>query len=239
MKDEAHASAHYAAARPFDVWLARGALLAVIVLQLLIVNDLSDMPRWLAPSIELVLLVALSAATATSISRARAPKAERHWYDLTRQRRLIRKTALLLTAIASFMNLIALGGLVRAMFGGHAGNGQSLLLDAVNIWVTNVIIFALWFWYLDRGGPSRRGLFALSKGDFVFTQQSVPGCDRDGTWSPVFVDYLFVAFTNATAFSPADTFPLTTRAKLLMMVESSISLVTIAVVASRAVGILA
>jgi hypothetical protein len=111
-----------------------------------------------------------------------------------------------------------------------------LLLDAVNIWATNLIIFALWFWALDRGGPAGKLLGSGRGNDFIFTQQQ-PGA-RYPNWSPGFIDYLFLAFTNATAFSPADTFPLTVRAKLLMMAESGISLVTIALVASRAVGIL-
>ena len=200
-------------ARPFDIWLARGALLVVVILQILIVNDLSGLPRWLAPSVELVLLVALSAVTANSISRAREATTESHWYDVARQRRLIRQAALALTAIANIMNLVALVGLVRAMLGGHAGNGQSLLLDSVNIWITNVIIFALWYWYLDRGGPGVRSIVATGKADFIFTQQMTPDLDKDGDWTSGFVDYLFLAFTNATAFSPADTFPLTSRAK--------------------------
>jgi hypothetical protein len=114
-----------------------------------------------------------------------------------------------------------------------------LLLDALNIWVTNVIIFALWYWALDRGGPASKGSRPDVRNDFLFTQQQPAGesCLHPG-WSPGFIDYLFLAFTNATAFSPADTFPLTVRAKLLMMAESAISFATIALVASRAIGIL-
>jgi len=95
----------------------------------------------------------------------------------------------------------------------------------------------LWFWALDRGGPA--GAFGQKRGkDFLFTQQQTCEPARFPNWSAGFIDYLFLAFTNATAFSPADTFPLIVRAKLLMMAESGISLVTIALVASRAVGIL-
>ena len=115
-----------------------------------------------------------------------------------------------------------------------------MLLDAINIWATNVVIFALWFWTLDRGSPSSRGLVLPDRRDFLFTQQQ-QASDTNPTfadWSPAFMDYVFLAHTNATAFSPADTFPLTKRAKLLMMAESFISLITIALVASRAVGIL-
>ena len=136
------------------------------------------------------------------------------------------------------MNFGALARLIAAMLAGQAGSGRTLLLDAINIWVTNVIIFALWFLALDRGSPTAGGLQPVEKRDFLFTQQMVPDSGRFTDWSPGFIDYLFLAFTNATAFSPADTFPLTVRAKLLMMAESAISLAAIALVASRAVGIL-
>jgi hypothetical protein len=145
-----------------------------------------------------------------------------------------------LTAFSTLINFIALALLIRAIIGGHAGTGRALLIDAINIWTTNVIVFALWYWFLDRGGPSSRGLVPDHKRDFLFTQQQQAASSAAGfsEWLPGFIDYLFLAYTNATAFSPTDTFPLTVRAKLLMMAESAISLVTIAVVASRAVGIL-
>lgn len=102
------------------------------------------------------------------------------------------------------------------------------------------MVFALWFWTLDRGSPSSRGLVLPDGRDFLFTQQQqAPDINPSfADWSPGFMDYVFLAYTNATAFSPADTFPLTVRAKLLMTAESFISLITIALVASRAVGIL-
>lgn len=145
-----------------------------------------------------------------------------------------------MTAICTLMNFGALARLIAAILAGNAGGGKTLLLDAANIWATNVVVFALWFWSLDRAGPAARGIISETKGDFVFTQQQAGVVDREQfkDWSPGFIDCLFLAFTNATAFSPADTFPLTARAKLLMMAEAAISLYTIAIVASRAVGIL-
>jgi len=120
----------------------------------------------------------------------------------------------------------------------HGGSAQTLLVDALNIWVTNVIIFALWFWSTDRGGPPTCGLTKRAEADFLFPQMTLH--DRElGNWIPGFIDYLFLAFTNATAFSPTDTLPLTARAKLLMMTEAMISLLTVALVAARAVNILA
>jgi len=223
-----------------DFWLARGAILVIVILQIGIVNDLAIGPRWLAPALELALLIPLSLATAWTLRRARGASTDAQWASIGRNRRMVRRLAFVLTAICTLMNFGALARLIAAILAGHAGSGRTLLLDAVNIWATNVVIFALWFWSLDRGGPAARGLISQAKSDFGFTQQQVGVVDREQfkDWSPGFIDYLFLAFTNATAFSPADTFPLTTRAKLLMMAEAAISLCTIAIVASRAVGIL-
>ena len=225
--------------QPIDFWMARGAIVVIAALQIGIVNDLTVGPRWLAPCLELALLIPLSVATAWTQNRARKASTDEQWILIARDRRMVRRLAIVLTAITMLMNLGALVRLIAAILAGHAGSGRTLLLDAINIWATNVIIFALWFWALDRGGPAARGLVSEQNSDFLFTQQQTT-VDRAQfpNWSPGFIDYLFLAFTNATAFSPADTFPLTVRAKLLMMAEAAISLATIAIVASRAVGIL-
>src|SRR6476659_10258869 len=222
-----------------DFWLARGAVLVIVGLQISIVNDLMIGPRWLAPTLEFALLIPLSIATAWTQRRARKASTREQMTRVWRDRLMVRRLAISLTAVVTLMNFGALARLVEAILAGHAGSGRTLLLDALNIWVTNVIIFALWFWALDRGGPALKGSRHDLRNDFLFTQQQPAGesCLHPG-WSPGFIDYLFLAFTNATAFSPADTFPLTVRAKLLMMAESAISFATIALVASRAVGIL-
>jgi hypothetical protein len=203
------------------------------------VNDLMIGPRWLAPALELALLIPLSIATAWTQRRARKASTKEQWNLVGRDRLMVRRLAITLTAVVTLMNFGALARLIIAILAGTAGSGRTLLLDAINIWGTNVIIFALWFWALDRGGPAAKGFRPDKGNDFIFTQQQQTS---EGAlyadWSPGFIDYLFLAFTNATAFSPADTFPLTVRAKLLMMAESAISLATIALVASRAVGIL-
>jgi hypothetical protein len=222
-----------------DFWLARGAVLLIAALQVGIVNDLTVGPRWLAPCLELALLIPLSVATAWTQKRASKASTNAQWKLVGRDRRLVRRLAIALTAVSTLMNFGALARLITAILSGHAGTGQTLLLDAINIWATNVVVFALWFWALDRGGPALRGLAPRRTNDFLFTQQQTTvNRAQFSNWSPGFIDYVFLAFTNATAFSPADTFPLTTRAKLLMMAESAISLATIALVASRAVGIL-
>jgi hypothetical protein len=232
-------SPRYVDAKPIDFWLARGAILVIVGLQLGLVNDLTVGPRWLAPAIELALLIPLSIATAWTQKTARKASTESQWHLLAKEKRLVRRLAISLTFVITLMNFGALAQLIHAMVAGNAGTGRTLLLDAFNIWSTNVVIFALWFWTIDRSDPMRRGLLAEEHADFLFPQYQQGGDPRTGRWIPGFIDYLFLAYTNATAFSPADTFPLTARAKLLMMAESAISFVTIALVASRAVGILA
>ena len=225
--------------RATDFWLARGAIVVIVLLQFGIVNDLTVGPRWLAPALELALLIPLSVVTAWTQTRTRRAATTAQWNSIGRNRQMVRRLAFTLTAICTLMNFGALVRLIVAIVAGHAGSGKAMLLDAANIWATNVVIFALWFWSLDRGSPAAKGLFEPA-GDFVFTQQQggLAECEQFKNWSPGFIDYLFLAFTNATAFSPSDTFPLTARAKLLMMAEAAISMCTIAIVASRAVGIL-
>jgi hypothetical protein len=145
---------------------------------------------------------------------------------------------LALTTVITLMNFGALVELIRALLIGTAENGRTLLLDAVNIWVTNIIVFALWFWGIDGGGPAVRATQGQPAFEFLFPQATVARQTAQ-PFSPGFVDYLFLSFTNATAFSPTDTLPLSHRAKLLMMAEAMISLLTIAFVAARAVSILA
>jgi uncharacterized membrane protein len=149
-----------------------------------------------------------------------------------------RHIALGLTSVATAANLLSLILLVHFLLrGGHAG-GQALVLSGVVLWLTNVLVFALWYWELDRGGPVARVLDDGAQPDFLFPQMSDARWAPPG-WHPGFVDYLYVSFTNATAFSPTDTMPLTRRTKLLMAAQSLASLLTIGLVVARAVNILA
>jgi hypothetical protein len=205
----------------------------------LIINRISLGPRWLGPALELALLAPLSVATAWTQDRTQRATSDDHWNSVARLRQGIRYLAVGLTVLVSLMNLGALILLIRALLSGHSGDtGRTLLLDAVNLWATNVIAFALWYWSIDRGGPADI-TDDTDTADFLFPQmtQHAGGVPED--WTPGFVDYLFVSFTNAAAFSPTDTLPLTQRAKLLMMVQAGISIMTLAIVASRAVNILA
>ena len=120
---------------------------------------------------------------------------------------------------------------------------QQLLLSAASLWITNILVFALWYWRLDAGGPYQRDKQpGHSNGSFLFPQMTMTkealreGNEQD--WSPNFVDFLFLAFNTSTAFSPTDTLVLARWAKILMMLQSLLSLLIIALLAARAVNIL-
>lgn len=114
-------------------------------------------------------------------------------------------------------------------------NAPLLLRSAALLWCSNVLVFALWYWEVDGGGPLKRHLMHHKAADFMFPQQTD---GNTSNWMPHFLDYLFVAFTGATALSPADTYPLTRAAKGLMMIEAIFSMVIIVLLAARAVNIL-
>lgn len=224
--------------RYLDFWYARASVVVVVALQLLIINHRFFIgPRWLFPSLESLLLIPLSFATAWTQWSARDAQTDEHWRQVAERRRLVRRLALVLTALISFTNFASLVALVSELIGGKLTvPGESLLLDAMNIWATNVIAFALWYWNLDRGGPALCHLGPNAIGDFLFPQMTKPELQEG--WTPGFMDYFYVSFTNATAFSPTDTMPLSVRVKMLMLVESAVSLITLALVAARAVNIL-
>jgi hypothetical protein len=179
--------------------------------------------RYLAPVLELMLLIPLAVT---------AP--HRHIYESGRRRKL----ALAMIAIVSLANVVALGFLVHYLLGtSGAVHGRQLLLAAAQIWWTNVIVYGLWYWELDGGGPPRRLRDPKAPRDFGFVQMTDAEVAAPG-WHPRFGDYLYVSFTNSSAFSPTDTMPLTRWAKWLMMTQATISIVTLLLVAARAVNIL-
>lgn len=204
------------------LWPPILAVLVILALQLTLAERVTVGPTWLAPALETALLVPLSLAA---------------WRHSLRESTPRRAGNIVLIALINAFNFASLVLLVRSLLrGGHQG-GNELLLDAVKLWITNLIGFALWYWELDRGGPWRRRLNIPRQPDFLFPQMSTPTLGQEG-WRPDFADYLFVAFTNAAAFSPTDTLPLTGRVKMLMMLQAFASLLTVAIVASRAVNIL-
>ncbi len=147
-----------------------------------------------------------------------------------------RNVALILLAIISLDNAVALVALIGSLIGGHENSGGQLLLKGMTIWGTNVIAFGLWFWGIDRGGPVRRRQPDPPPPDFQFPQMENPTLAAPG-WHPRIVDYIYISFTNSIAFSPIDAMPLSRRTKLLMLSESAVSAVSILLVTARSVNI--
>jgi uncharacterized membrane protein len=148
-----------------------------------------------------------------------------------------RLTGLILTSVMTLTNTVSAVKLINAMISGTMNDAKHLLLSAGSIWLTNVVVFALWYWELDRGGPGKRAEARKPFPDFMFPQMSDPGY-ASPRWSPNFFDYLYTSFTNASAFSPTDVMPLTRWAKMLMLLQSLTALLTVGLVIARAVNIL-
>jgi hypothetical protein len=153
--------------------------------------------------------------------------------------RIERIVTLLFSVFVGVGIVVNLASLIREMVHRSAGiDGLQLLSSSIAVWVTNVLLFSILYWQIDRGGPEARVKKAEKKPDWLFPQEGAPAEDVPAGWRPTFVDYLFLGFTTSTAFSPTDTLPLSSRAKVLMMLQCTISLVTIVAVASRAINIL-
>lgn len=148
-----------------------------------------------------------------------------------------RRLVLAVLAVIAVFNGIALVALLYTLVAGHVNSGGQLLLEAATVWATNIMAFGLAYWEFDRGGPVRRVMPDPPPPDFQFPQMENPELAAPG-WRPRLFDYIYVSFTNATAFSPTDAMPLSRQAKALMLTESSMSAVTILLVAARAVNIL-
>ena len=148
-----------------------------------------------------------------------------------------RRISIGLIAIVTVANFTAEGLLVHYLLKGGGSGGRALVLSAAQIWFTNVAVFGLWFWEVDRGGPHMRASSEPRPPDFLFPQMGAREPSLRG-WRPAFLDYLYVAFTNASAFSPTDAMPLSVRIKTLMLIESIASFLTVGLVAARAVNIL-
>jgi uncharacterized membrane protein len=199
-------------------WPAQLAVASALALYLTLPHRLTMGPGWVLPALEAVLLLPLAVTTPHRVAD---------------ERMRVRHATVTLIGTVGAANALALGLLVHYLLKGGRASGSDLLVSAVTIWLTNVLVFALWYWELDRGGPGRRAGSA-GAGDFRFPQQQA----ADRAWAPGFVDYLYLSFTNATALSPTDTVPLTARAKLLMMLQALVSLLTLVLVAAHAVNVL-
>jgi uncharacterized membrane protein len=202
-------------------WPPQLVIALTVALQVALPNRLFVGPHWLFPAIEAVLLAALLLSSPFRIE-------QRH-----RRRRRI---AFTVTGLASVANAISLGLLCHYLFQHVVSNGKSLIVSGALIWLTNVLIFSLWYWEMDRGGPGTRAAGIDEPPDFLFPQMTEP--ELCPGWRPQFVDYLYTSLTNATAVSPTDTMPISIEAKMMMGLQSLISLVTLGLVISRAVNIL-
>jgi uncharacterized membrane protein len=152
--------------------------------------------------------------------------------------RLIRGVMLFVIAVMSIGNMVSGAELVTDLVNGTGiRDPGKLLVTGGAIWLTNVIVFSLWYWEFDRGGPLARAHHPVATPDFLFPQMSDPKL-APAEWQPEYVDYLYVSFTNAMAFSPTDVMPLSRWAKLTMLVQSLVSLVIAVLVIARAVNIL-
>ena len=209
-------------AAPESIWPAQATVLAAIGLQLLLPERLTAGPIWLLPTLEGLLLVAFATAT---------PRQLEHEHHLRRE------LALGLTALVSVANAASLVLLCRELLGHGVTNGRQLIVAGALIWLTNVLIFGLWYWQIDRGGPGRRVAGHDGQPDFLFPQMDDDRI-QPANWRPRLVDYLYTSLTNGIAFSPTDTMPLTAPAKSLMGLQSIVSFVTVGLVVARAVNIL-
>jgi uncharacterized membrane protein len=204
-------------------WPPQLVIAVAIALQVLLPNRLEEGPKWLVPTVEGVMLIMLFLAAP---QRLEAPHSVR------------RMLALTTTVLVSAANGVALVLLSHLLLHHNVSNGHALIIAGADIWLTNVLIFSLWYWEIDRGGPGRRAAGLDEAPDFQFPQMTDEVAKLYPGWRPVFADYLYLALTNATALSPTDTMPLSVQAKMVMGLQSLISLVTIGLVVSRAVNII-
>ncbi len=206
-------------------WPVALAILAVLALLLGLPARVRVYPDWFSSVVAMVVLAPLAAVSLAS--------------DKALWQRVERTVMLIFCLFFGFGTVSNLATLIGAILHPSEGiGGLQLLASSISVWVSNVFVFSLLYWQFDRGGPGPRAGETVSRSDFLFPQAGASSEDVPPGWRPMFVDYLYLGFSTATAFSTTDVMPLTSRAKMAMMLESSISLVTIVVVASRAINIL-
>jgi len=198
-------------------WPATLAVLTIGAIFFFISSKYTIGPRWVVLAVTAVLLIPL-------------------W--VTRRRGMHVWTHGIALALNGVLTLAVASSAILLFYRLYTGETQAfaLLRDAILIWGVNIVVFALWYWNLDAGGPAKRHPGKHASTDFAFPQQQQ---DDDGLvegWSPGFTDYLFLAFNTSTAFSPTDTLVLARRMKVLMMLQSAISLLIVAVLAARAIN---
>lgn len=216
-----------------DRYQARVAVLLAVLLYIVLPPKLTIGPIWVVPALVALILIPLTALKPMKMADAR-------W---------MRALSIALIAILNFFNVVSvvllIDDLVNSHARGHGLTAQELLEYGGAIWMTNIIVFALWFWELDGDGPFDRNLYPSAcetpSIDFLFPQMSIDRTRITGApvnWRPQFLDYVYLSFTNALAVSPTDVLPITRTAKMLMLGESLISFVTVALILARSVNIL-
>jgi uncharacterized membrane protein len=203
-------------------WEPQLVVACAIALQLSLSEQVTVGPNWLLPVLEGATLIGI-------VGASMHPQA--HDFPFRRH------VAIALIGLVSAVNAVSLALLCHRLLQSHPENGHELILSGIVLWCTNVLLFGLWYWEIDRGGPAARMRGDRDFPDFLFPQMSDPRW-APKNWMPRLIDYLYVSLTNATAFSPTDTMPLTPTAKWLMGAQSIVSLITVGLVVARAVNIL-
>jgi hypothetical protein len=204
------------------VWHVQAVLIVAVAVQLLLPNRLTAFPQYLIPGLIVVCMLGLQAFTPRSA------------VFNSKLRRFVVLAMIILIAIATISSLQLL---FRAMLHATHDDAPELLLSAAGIYLTNIIAFGLLYWEMDAGGPGARRQSSLKEHDFLFPQQNL-AAEVKHPWNPTFFDYLYVSVTDATAFSPTDTLPLSRRAKFIMGLQALASLITVVLVTARAINIL-
>jgi uncharacterized membrane protein len=206
-------------------WPVAVTILVVVGLLALLPGRIRLFPAWLPYVMGIAVLVPMALVGVTAAKEL-----------CIRAERTVTIFFFLLAGIGTLVNL---ANLIQAMvYKSLEISGLQLLTSSISVWIVNVLMFSLLYWQIDRGGPESRINHAGMRPDWLFPQEGASTDNVPPGWSPVFVDYLFLSYSTATAFSTTDVMPLTSRAKMMMMLESTISLMTIVVVASRAINIL-
>jgi hypothetical protein len=210
--------------RPESRWPPALAIVLVLVLLATLPGHVTALPVWVSYVAALAALVPMAAVGLTAGSTL--------WLGIERKMIILLAFAYVANTIAELADMI---GIITLHPLGN--NAFSLLSSSVAIWVANFLTFSLLYWQIDRGGPCARTNDASVNPDWVFPQPATPE-DLPPDWRPLFLDYLYLGYNTATAFSPTDALPLTRRAKMLMMTESTISLLTMVIILSRAINII-
>lgn len=202
-------------------WPAAVALVLCALLYVILPSRLVVGPHWVLPVLIVVCIIPLS------LRRHRRPD----------DHPMVRRLTLLLLTLVTLANITSVILLIERLLDTSVTGGRALIFSAIAIWLTNIIGYGVWFWEIDRGGPHVRASGVVTSYDLQFPQLENPSL-APPHWSPSLWDYLYTAFANGTSFAPADAMPLSARMKFLFMSESVISLMTISIVAARAVNIL-